>query len=68
MAGAVLIRLRQNLEDGTHIVSADRFDLMIKNKEDTTNFIPAHRDFRVIALGTPVRKSFAAARLRGDRG
>ncbi|KAL8292641.1 hypothetical protein RQP46_001253 [Phenoliferia psychrophenolica] len=43
-----------NLEDGTHIVSADRYDLMLKNKEDITNFIPAHRDFRVIALGTPV--------------
>ncbi|SCV74430.1 BQ2448_8069 [Microbotryum intermedium] len=43
-----------NLEDGTHIVSADRYDLMVKNGEDTTLFIPAHRDFRVIAIGTPV--------------
>ncbi|KAK4700971.1 von Willebrand factor A domain-containing protein 8, partial [Phenoliferia sp. Uapishka_3] len=43
-----------NLEDGTHIVSSDRYDLMLQNKEDTTNFIPAHRDFRVIAIGTPV--------------
>jgi hypothetical protein len=45
-----------NLEDGTHIVSADRYELMKKNGEDTTNFIPAHRDFRVIAIGTPVRE------------
>jgi hypothetical protein len=45
----------QNLEDGTHIVSADRYDLMVSKKEDTTNFVPAHRDFRVFAIGTPVR-------------
>lgn len=33
---------------------------MVRNKEDTTNFIPAHRDFRVIAIGTPVRACFRA--------
>ncbi|GAA5867426.1 hypothetical protein JCM1840_002135 [Sporobolomyces johnsonii] len=43
-----------NLEDGTHIVSAARYDLMVKNGEDTKNFIPAHPDFRIIALGCPV--------------
>lgn len=43
-----------NLEDGTHIVSADRYDKMLANGEDTRMFIPAHREFRVIALGTPV--------------
>ncbi|KWU41842.1 hypothetical protein RHOSPDRAFT_30334 [Rhodotorula sp. JG-1b] len=43
-----------NLEDGTHIVSASRYDLMVKNGEDTTGFIPAHPDFRIIALGVPV--------------
>ncbi|KAK4055403.1 hypothetical protein OIO90_003241 [Microbotryomycetes sp. JL221] len=42
-----------NLEDGTHIVSADRYDKMIAQGEDTTNFIPAHREFRVVAIGTP---------------
>ncbi|KAM0790964.1 hypothetical protein ACM66B_004269 [Microbotryomycetes sp. NB124-2] len=42
-----------NLEDGTHVVSADRYDKMAQQGEDTTNFIPAHRDFRVIAIGTP---------------
>lgn len=31
---------------------------MVRNKEDTTNFVPAHRDFRVIAIGTPVRTCF----------
>lgn len=45
-----------NLEDGTHIVSASRYDLMVKNGEDTTGFIPAHPDFRIIALGVPVRE------------
>lgn len=43
-----------NLEDGTQIVSADRYELMVKNNEDITNFIPASREFRVIALGAPV--------------
>jgi MoxR-like ATPase len=43
-----------NLEDGTHIVSADRYDKMLANGEDTRMFIPAHREFRVIAIGTPV--------------
>ncbi|BGP10994.1 hypothetical protein JCM10049v2_006888 [Rhodotorula toruloides] len=43
-----------NLEDGTHIVSAARYDLMVKQNEDTTSFIPAHPDFRIIALGVPV--------------
>jgi hypothetical protein len=46
-----------NLEDGTHIVSSKRFDLMVKNGEDTAGFIPAHPDFRVIALGCPTRTS-----------
>lgn len=44
----------QNLEDGTHVVSSDRYQKMIERGEDTTSFIPAHRDFRVIAIGTPV--------------
>lgn len=44
----------QNLEDGTHIVSAARYDKMVQNGEDRTGFIPAHPDFRIIALGVPV--------------
>ncbi|KAM0756043.1 hypothetical protein T439DRAFT_283415 [Meredithblackwellia eburnea MCA 4105] len=43
-----------NLEDGTHIISTPRYNLMLKNNEDTTNFIPAHPDFRVVAIGSPV--------------
>lgn len=43
------------LEDGTHIVFSKRYDLMVANGEDTTGFIPAHPDFRVIALGCPTR-------------
>ncbi|GAA5900077.1 hypothetical protein JCM6882_002608 [Rhodosporidiobolus microsporus] len=43
-----------NLEDGTHLVSSARYDLMVKNGEDTTGFIPTHPNFRVIALGCPV--------------
>ena len=43
-----------NLEDGTHIVSSARYQLMIKNKEDTTGFIQCSDSFRVIALGASV--------------
>ncbi|GAA6012821.1 hypothetical protein JCM10207_005374 [Rhodosporidiobolus poonsookiae] len=43
-----------NLEDGTHIVSSARYDLMVRNGDDTTGFVPCHPDFRVIALGCPV--------------
>ncbi|BGP51199.1 hypothetical protein JCM10450v2_007128 [Rhodotorula kratochvilovae] len=43
-----------NLEDGTHIVSSARYDKMVANGEDITGFIPAHPDFRIIALGVPV--------------
>ncbi|GAA5826620.1 hypothetical protein JCM11251_002821 [Rhodosporidiobolus azoricus] len=43
-----------NLEDGTHLVSTSRYDLMITNGEDTRGFIPTHPAFRVIALGCPV--------------
>lgn len=46
--------LAQNLEDGTHLVSAARYDKMVENGEDTTSFIPTHPDFRIIALGVPV--------------
>ncbi|GAA6044030.1 hypothetical protein JCM8097_004313 [Rhodosporidiobolus ruineniae] len=43
-----------NLEDGTHIVSSARYDLMVKKGESTEGFIPCHPDFRVVALGSPV--------------
>ncbi|KAF8508458.1 AAA domain-containing protein [Hysterangium stoloniferum] len=44
-----------NLDDGTHIVHADRYALMGVGKDPTgKTFIPAHKLFRVIALGVPV--------------
>ncbi|KAG7095577.1 hypothetical protein E1B28_006310 [Marasmius oreades] len=39
-----------NLEDGTHIVHPQRYALL----DDTKKFIPAHKDFRVIAIAAPV--------------
>ncbi|BGP19567.1 hypothetical protein JCM10213_000167 [Rhodosporidiobolus nylandii] len=43
-----------NLSDGTHIVSSQRYELMLHNGEDTSGFMACHPDFRVIALGCPV--------------
>ncbi|KIJ23961.1 hypothetical protein M422DRAFT_89453, partial [Sphaerobolus stellatus SS14] len=42
-----------NLDDGTHIIHPSRHALMGHDEEGKT-FIPAHRTFRVIALGVPV--------------
>ncbi|KAF9269491.1 hypothetical protein L218DRAFT_915635 [Marasmius fiardii PR-910] len=40
-----------NLEDGTHIIHPQRYALL----DDTENkFIPAHKNFRVIAIAAPV--------------
>lgn len=42
-----------NLDDGTHIIHPSRHALM-DHDDGGINFIPAHRSFRVIALGMPV--------------
>ncbi|KAK0451876.1 AAA domain-containing protein [Armillaria borealis] len=39
-----------NLDDGTHIIHPHRYALL----DTTTNFIPAHKNFRVIAIAAPV--------------
>ncbi|KAK0223975.1 AAA domain-containing protein [Armillaria fumosa] len=39
-----------NLDDGTHIIHPHRYALL----DSTTNFIPAHKNFRVIAIAAPV--------------
>lgn len=44
-----------NLESGHSIISPDRYALMEKNGENMSTFIAAHKDFRIIACGTPVR-------------
>ncbi len=40
----------RNLDDGTHIIHPHRYALL----DTTTNFIPAHKNFRVIAIAAPV--------------
>ncbi|KIY70240.1 hypothetical protein CYLTODRAFT_488278 [Cylindrobasidium torrendii FP15055 ss-10] len=40
-----------NLDDGSHIIHPHRYDLMDGSR---TQFIPAHRNFRVIAIAAPV--------------
>ncbi|EIW79654.1 hypothetical protein CONPUDRAFT_137936 [Coniophora puteana RWD-64-598 SS2] len=44
-----------NLDDGTHIVHPRRYDELLEKGEVTNKtFIPAHKDFRVIAIAAPV--------------
>ncbi|KAL0946287.1 hypothetical protein HGRIS_012537 [Hohenbuehelia grisea] len=44
-----------NLDDGTHIVHPQRYALMDKEAGSSSKlFIPAHRNFRVIAIAAPV--------------
>ncbi|KAJ3534193.1 hypothetical protein NM688_g7173 [Phlebia brevispora] len=45
-----------NLDDGTHIIHHDRYALLDSSSsgEDFKQFIPAHKDFRVIAIAAPV--------------
>ncbi|KAJ4500247.1 AAA domain-containing protein [Lentinula lateritia] len=40
-----------NLDDGTHIIHQHRYDLL---EERQDNLIPAHKNFRVIAIAAPV--------------
>ncbi|KAJ3774347.1 AAA domain-containing protein [Lentinula raphanica] len=40
-----------NLDDGTHIIHPHRYELLDKRQD---KFIPAHKDFRVIAIAAPV--------------
>ncbi|KAI8989190.1 AAA domain-containing protein [Trametes punicea] len=42
-----------NLDDGTHIVHPHRYALL-NQEESSSAFIPAHKNFRVIAIAAPV--------------
>ncbi|KAI0643818.1 AAA domain-containing protein [Trametes meyenii] len=43
-----------NLDDGTHIVHPHRFALLDNDEASSSVFIPAHQNFRVIAIAAPV--------------
>ncbi|KAJ7481878.1 AAA domain-containing protein [Mycena latifolia] len=44
-----------NLDDGTHIIHPHRFDQLDASTDGSGNlFIPAHKNFRVIAIAAPV--------------
>ncbi|KAI0708684.1 AAA domain-containing protein [Earliella scabrosa] len=43
-----------NLDDGTHIVHPRRYELLDSKEAGSTTFIPAHKNFRVIAIAAPV--------------
>ncbi|TFK52963.1 hypothetical protein OE88DRAFT_1733940 [Heliocybe sulcata] len=45
-----------NLDDGAHIIHPHRYALLEDSvlKQDRDMFIPAHRDFRVVAIAAPV--------------
>ncbi|PIL28944.1 hypothetical protein GSI_08991 [Ganoderma sinense ZZ0214-1] len=43
-----------NLDDGTHIVHPHRYALLGTTVTESTTFIPAHKNFRVIAIAAPV--------------
>ncbi|KAI0089424.1 AAA domain-containing protein [Irpex rosettiformis] len=45
-----------NLDDGTHIIHQDRFFMLDSAVKDESGkrFIPAHKDFRVVAIAAPV--------------
>ncbi|KAJ7860618.1 AAA domain-containing protein [Mycena olivaceomarginata] len=44
-----------NLDDGTHIIHPHRFAQLAASTDDSGNlFIPAHKNFRVVAIAAPV--------------
>lgn len=45
---------RRNLDDGTHIVHPHRYALLDHEEAGGSAFIPAHKNFRVIAIAAPV--------------
>ena len=44
----------RNLDDGTHIVHSHRYGLLDKSADKGKLFIPAHKNFRVVAIAAPV--------------
>jgi von Willebrand factor A domain-containing protein 8 len=49
-------QIHRNLDDGTHIIHQDRYFLLEPSLKESHNkrFIPAHKNFRVIAIAAPV--------------
>ncbi|KAE9393793.1 hypothetical protein BT96DRAFT_958988 [Gymnopus androsaceus JB14] len=43
-----------NLEDGTEVVHSRRYELLDEEDKKKKKFIPAHKNFRVIAIAAPV--------------
>lgn len=54
LAQLTLIQAYRNLDDGSHIVHPHRYAILDQGETDATAFIPAHKDFRVIAIAAPV--------------
>lgn len=56
--GVLIYPCNRNLDDGTHIIHHHRFAQLEANgtlKDDTgKSFIPAHKNFRVVAIAAPV--------------
>lgn len=53
----LLIFVRRNLDDGTHIIHQDRYFMLessLKHDKSGKTLIPAHKNFRVIAIAAPV--------------
>jgi hypothetical protein len=44
----------RNLDDGTHIIHPHRYELLDKSVDKGKLFIPAHKNFRVVAIAAPV--------------
>jgi len=44
----------RNLDDGTHIIHPHRYELLDKSAHKHKLFIPAHKNFRVVAIAAPV--------------
>jgi len=44
----------RNLDDGTHIIHPHRYELLDKSADKDELFIPAHKNFRVVAIAAPV--------------
>ena len=43
-----------HLDDGSFMLSSDRYDELVQNGENVNGLLRVHPDFRVIALGLPV--------------
>ncbi|KAF9648314.1 hypothetical protein BDM02DRAFT_3187271 [Thelephora ganbajun] len=44
----------RNLDDGTYIIHSHRYELLDKSADEDRLFMPAHKNFRVVAIAAPV--------------